>query len=144
VTALQTDLGTLNLIRANVVRQVKAELGDLEPITLQVPLGELFHTTLFASRGFRIPLEVTAADVVTAEFASRFSSEGINQTRHQIILRVTAQLEVLLPGGIQSLSAQTDVLVADTVLVGDVPESFAEFQGTDTAEDAMEDYYNFF
>ena len=58
------------------------------------------------------------------EVENRFESAGINQTRHRILLRVTAKMTVLIAGYAAPASVSTEVCVAETVIVGSVPENY--------------------
>ena len=62
------------------------------------------------------------------EFDNSIITAGINQTKHQINLRVTVDMEILIPWGTQSTEVSTDVLIADTVIVGKVPDTYLNMQ----------------
>ena len=61
--------------------------------------------------------------------SSAFSSAGINQTSHQIELEVTVRIYAAIPGFRSSIETTTNYLVAETVLVGEVPDSFTQVDG---------------
>lgn len=61
-----------------------------------------------------------------AVFQSQFSDAGINQTRHQILLEVTVSVDILLPGGDLPAEISAQVPVAETIIVGSVPDTYVE------------------
>ena len=75
----------------------------------------------------------------TAHFENCFSDAGINQTTHQILLFVDVSVSILLPGVRTSTKVSNSYAVAETVIVGAVPDSYTYFHsGNDSQEDAYE------
>ena len=76
----------------------------------------------------------------TSEIENRFDSAGINQTRHQILLSVDVYTSILLPGFTASTKVSNEIAVAETVIVGSVPETYTYFSTTpDELEDTARD-----
>ena len=65
---------------------------------------------------------------VTAAFTSEFESAGINQTRHKIYLSMQTRVQLVLPAGGEQMDFSSQVLIAESIIVGRVPESFLETQ----------------
>ena len=80
----------------------------------------------------------------SSEFRNQFETAGINQTRHQIILQIDVTISILLPGFTTATNVSSAVTVAETVIVGSVPESYTYFHTTDTdyVEDAKDHVLN--
>ena len=77
----------------------------------------------------------------TASFRNSFSSAGINQTRHQILLQMDVSVSILLPGFRTSTKVSNEITVAESVIVGAVPQTYTYFNTTpETADDYAEDY----
>ena len=72
--------------------------------------------------GPSLNLRVTLAGNVKADFKSTFESAGVNQTRHRIYLDVGTSVYSFLPGINSTTDVNTDELVAETVIVGEVPQ----------------------
>ena len=70
-----------------------------------------------------------SAGTVSAEFDSQFSSAGLNQTIHRIWLRIEVPLRVVLPGGQIETMVSSDYCVAETVIVGQVPDTCLQLDG---------------
>lgn len=69
--------------------------------------------------------------------AQCLSAAGINQTRHQILLHVDVYTGILLPGFTASTKVSNEIAVAETVIVGSVPETYTYFS---TAPEEQEQY----
>lgn len=138
ITAITTNMGE--------VAQLKAEifdiLGDLAPeiqtLELGIPIGSLILPDFFAGKGFRLPVRVVSLSTSGADLFTEFVSAGINQTQQRITLRVCIEVSILTPFGSQSADVDTDVVVAETVIVGLVPESYFEIGAIDSAYERQE------
>ena len=73
-----------------------------------------------------------------AYFENTFTAAGINQTKHQIRLVVDVSVSILLPGFTTGTRVRNSFTVAETVIVGTVPESYTYFQSNDIGETAEE------
>ncbi|MCL2564179.1 MAG: sporulation protein YunB, partial [Oscillospiraceae bacterium] len=80
-----------------------------------------------SGRGPGIRFRVVTLGNPSATFTNEFSTAGINQTKHQIMLELTVQVNILVPGRTTRETITTQMLVAETVIVGDVPNVFGQF-----------------
>lgn len=126
ITDLTTDMAALNLLRAELVSQVLEALEQTDQSTIRIPLGSLFGSELLWARGPAIRARVLSAGTVSAEFESEFSSAGVNQTMHRIWLELSVPMTVLLPGGRTEAGVDTRLCVAETVIVGQVPDTYLQ------------------
>ena len=134
ITALTSDMGALNQLRTGILEMVLPAVEALDPSGLSIPVGSLTGISLFSGRGASLPVEVEAVGSAHGTFHSRFTSAGINQTRHQILLEVTVSLEILLPGEALPAEVSAQVPVAETVIVGRVPDTYL---GLSTGNDVL-------
>ena len=79
-------------------------------------------------RGPKIPVRIIVLSSSSVEFSNSIVTAGINQTKHQINLCVTVDMQILVPWGTEDTEVSTDVLIADTVIVGKVPETYLNMQ----------------
>ena len=132
LTALRTDVITMNVMKASVVDEIYDAVNALESCTIEIPLGSIFAPAYFAGRGPHICVGMAGLGFAKAEFISAFTSAGINQTRHNILLETTAEVRVLLPLlRHQDVTITTRYPVTDTVLVGTVPEHYTYIDDTE-------------
>lgn len=124
ITALTSNMTALNQLRTSIFETVLTQVEKLDPEGLSVPVGSLTGISLFSGRGFSLPVEVVAVGSAHGDFQSQFTSAGINQTRHRILLEVTVSVEILLPGETMQTEICTQVPIAETVIVGQVPDTY--------------------
>ena len=133
ISALKTDVIKVNQLKTSVTDAVLTCLGEIDTSELSVPIGNAIGGGLLSGRGPRIPVKLLPIGTVTTDFASAFSSAGINQTRHQIIMHVTASIRVILPGGSVTTDVTLPVNVAETILVGTVPGNYTYIDDTESS-----------
>lgn len=124
VCAIKTNMAEINQLKTAVLSMVDEEVLELSVAEIGIPLGNLLFPAFFSGQGPILPVRVIAVSTSDATFLSNFSEAGINQTRHQIFLNVEVVMTVLTPSGTQNIPTQSQVLVAETVIVGTVPQSY--------------------
>ncbi len=124
ITALKTDIISVNRLKADITEEVLRSIEHADTSGIAIPVGNLINSDLFGGRGPRIPLKIVPLGTVSANFTNQFSEAGINQTRHQIMMDVSVDISVLLPGSDIGTQVATQVSIAETVIVGSVPESY--------------------
>ena len=91
--------------------------------TVSLPLGTLIGTELLSGRGPNIPLRISALGYVQAACSSEFSSAGVNQTQHRIVVTMTATVNVYVPFYTDNFTVTREFFIAETILVGEVPNA---------------------
>ena len=88
---------------------------------------------LFSGKGPRLPVRVLTVSNCDAEFSSSFQEAGINQTLHRITMQVAMNITLLTPAGTQTVCVDSGVVVAETILIGQVPDTLIrpEKEGTE-------------
>ena len=128
ITALSADMARLNLLRAGLSAHLLERLEDSQ-LELTVPVGSLLPLEPTWARGPELHLRALALGTASAEFESEFTSAGINQTRHRLWLELSVPVTVLLPGGGEELTVDSRLCVAETVIVGQVPQTWFQTGG---------------
>lgn len=144
ITAVHSNMAAFNRLQAEILDIVLARIEQVSARELSIPIGSLTGTPLLAGRGPRIRMRMESIGSSSAEFQNQFETGGINQTRHQIILEINVSVSILLPGFTTATKVSSAVTVAETVIVGAVPETYTYFHTTDTdyIEDAKDHVLN--
>lgn len=130
IRAIETRVIEFNLLRAKLTRAVDNKLLAKEEQIISIPAGTLLGGSLLSGRGPRVTFKVIPAGYVHTELENVFSSAGINQTLHQIMLHISAEITAVIPGYSITTMTKLDFCVAETVIVGAVPELFAGRNGS--------------
>lgn len=137
VTALRSNMPEFNRLQTLISDAVLERLSEMSPVDLSIPLGTLTGSNLLAGRGPYIHVRTQSVGTATAKLRNALTAAGINQTKHQVLLDVEVYVTVLLPGFATSVQVNNELCVAETVIVGNVPETYTYFS---TTEDKVEDY----
>lgn len=132
IVSLSADMAALNLLRAELSAHLLERLEDSR-LELTVPVGSLLPFEPTWARGPDLHLRALALGTASAEFESEFTSAGINQTRHRLWLRLSVPVTVLLPGGGEEVAVDSRLCVAETVIVGQVPQTWFQTGGLPAA-----------
>jgi sporulation protein YunB len=142
ITALKTNMSELNRLKTEILTQINDQILSLTPSELGITLGSAVAPTLFSGMGPYLPIHVKAVSAAEATFHSAFTAAGINQTQHQLLMDVTMTIVILMPYGQTETSVSSQLVVAETVIVGSVPDNYVNFSNYDSIDDAAEDYFN--
>ncbi len=124
VIALTTDMAAMNTLRARLLEAVLEELEGLDVSQIHIPLGSLVDLDILWGLGPELKVHAMTVGTVEGEFESSFSSAGVNQTLHRIELVFHIPLTLMLPAGAVETSCDTRLCVAETVIVGQVPQFY--------------------
>ena len=138
ITALTTNMQEMNRLKTQLLTKLDSDIYDISDDEISIPLGNLTGIQLLSGRGGSIPVKIVAVSSSDASFRGEFYDAGINQTIHRIVMDVSLDLIILLPSGTVTDHVATEVCVAETVLLGSVPESYTYFSGDN--QDIL-DYY---
>ena len=125
ITALTTNMREMNRLKTELLTLLDDEIYSIEDDTISIPVGNLTGIQLLGGRGPEIPVKIVAVSSSDADFQGEFLDAGINQTIHRIMMDVSLELIILLPSGTITDRVTTEVCVAETVLLGPVPNSYA-------------------
>ena len=137
VTALKSNMAEFNRLQAAIADDILQRMAEVSTTDLSIPIGTLTGSPLLAGRGPCLHVRMQSVGTATARFDNQFSSSGINQTRHRIILDVDVHVSILLPGLTTYTKVSNEISVAETVIVGGVPETYTYFS---TTPDEIENY----
>lgn len=139
ITALTTNMQAMNLLKSQLLLLLDEKVHEVDDDEIGIPTGNLTGFQLLSGRGPQIPIKILSIANSDAKFDGEFSDAGINQTHHRIMLTVALDLVILLPSGTVTEHVESDVCVAETVLLGRVPESYTYFNSI--GEDAVTKYF---
>ncbi len=130
ITALKTNIGEINRLKTDILNIINDEILALDTSDIGIPLGSLFLPEFFSGKGPVIPVRILSIRNSDAVFASDFSQAGINQTLHRLNMQVSIDVAVLVLGQASSFTVNSEVVVAETVIVGEVPDTFLQTGGS--------------
>lgn len=143
ISAIETNVTGISRLRADSILNIRGEISDIDRMTLDIPLGNLAGGMLLTGRGFPVRIKLVPIGDVSGEIYSEFSETGINQTLHRIYLRVRVSMNMIVASDTVRLELADDILVAETVIVGKVPDAYTainRFEIDENEENDLNDY----
>ena len=126
VSNVELDSVEMNRMKARLTEAVSNRLMSLENQDVAIPLGTLLGWQLLAGRGPGVHLQIVPASFVESNVVDTLETAGINQTQHRVCIRFTVEMSAILPGYSTSVDVTDEVCVAQTLIVGQVPEFYAQ------------------
>ncbi len=123
ITALTTDTMHITELSAQLLAEI-ARAADSETLDIRIPLGSLLGSNLLMGRGPEIPVEILMLTSSFVQFENELIPAGINQSRHVVTLKADVDVDIMVPWATITTTVETDVLIAETVIVGRVPETY--------------------
>jgi len=136
ITAVKSNMAEFNRLQSAIIDEVLEKLSEVTTKELSALLGSPF----LAGRGPLIRVRMQSVGSSSAHFENAFTSAGINQTKHQIYLVVDVYVSILLPGFSTTTKFSNTYSVAETVIVGSVPDNYTYFSNGEDMEQNAEDY----
>lgn len=126
-TALvQANSIEINILMTRLVANLQEAFRNMEKEPLDVPVGAFLGSKLLSQTGPAVELYITPVSVLSTDFRTEFESQGINQTKYKIYIVLECRVKVLAPFSSRSFNTSTDVLIAETVILGEVPGSYVQ------------------
>ena len=127
VTAISSDMAHINTLSTEILNSV-IESTDNGIIKINIPAGNLSGLNLLLNKGPDIQVDIIMLTSSRVDFRNEMVSCGINQAKYQLVLEVTVDIDILVPWGTESATTVTEVIVADTVIVGKVPNTYLNME----------------
>lgn len=129
IVSVEADTVKINALKASVTTEILTQLKKHQNMTVRIPTGTLLNGDLLTGRGPRIPVKISLSGAAATQMSSYFESAGINQTSHRLVMDITVTLYAAIPGNDATTTLETSFIIAETVLVGKVPDTFLDVDG---------------
>ena len=129
VTAVQTNMARINALSSELLSDI-VHAADGGQLSLSIPVGNVLGSSLLLGKGPEIPVDITMLTSSHVDFKNELSDAGINQTKHQIKLDVVVDIDVIMPWQTISTQVVSEILIAETVILGDVPDTYLNWGST--------------
>lgn len=128
IRSIETDAIRVNLLRGRI-NAAAEEAVALRSARLRLPVGALLGSEILAGAGPKLSVPLTMTGSALSDVRSDLTSSGVNQTMHRILMDLNVTLSVILPGEIITTEVSVTVCLAETVIVGAVPDGIMSYGG---------------
>ncbi|MCL2637263.1 MAG: sporulation protein YunB [Oscillospiraceae bacterium] len=127
--SITSDMNTINRLKSRSALLINEAVGGLEKMDIGISIGTISGVGFLYGRGPILPVRVLPKGYANTVLISEFTSAGINQTLHRIIMEVEVEIAVIIPGLNHTMTVKTNYIVAETVIVGEVPNMYVQVSG---------------
>ena len=129
ITALKTNMSEVNRLKTSILNIINDEILAMDSTDLGIPLGSLILPEMMAGRGPHIPVQILSISNSDASFESYFTEAGINQTLQKLTMNISVDVAILVLGKAENFTVSSQVVVAETIIVGQVPDTLLQGGG---------------
>lgn len=141
VTSVKSNTPLINRLKTDLVTVINETLKENRTDTTYLSLGTLIGIPFLQGSGPAVEMRSEPKGYANAVFISEFTDAGINQTRHRIVMKTTVTAVSFIPLYTVETTVSTDFLIAETIIVGEIPESYTHVIGAnDDTIDKINDY----
>lgn len=129
ITALKTNMSEVNRLKTSILNIINDEILAMDTTDLGIPLGSLILPEMMSGRGPHIPVQILSISNSDASFESYFTEAGINQTLQKLTMNISVDVAILVLGKAENFTVSSQVVVAETIIVGQVPDTLLQGGG---------------
>ena len=126
IELVQANSIEINILMTRLTANLQEAFKNPEKEPLEVPIGALLGSEVLSQTGPYTELEITPLSVLSTDFKTEFESQGINQTKYKIYIILECRVKVLAPFSSRTFNTSSTILLAETVILGEVPDSFVQ------------------
>ena len=126
IVSVTTDAYYLNKIGNSIGDEIDKRINRMRSYVIKIPFSVIFNEQLINGRGPKMPLIFVMTGITTTDFENEFTAAGVNQTHHRIMMNITVNTYVVHSGSVTVVPYQTNVCIAESIVVGITPQAFAE------------------
>lgn len=124
IAMVQTDTAAMNRLTSDLTYRIQKRISALSEEKVDIPVGAVLGSSILSQVGPSFELRIIPLSSAKVNYKTEFEGAGVNQTRHQIYLQVDCTAKILAPFTPKEVILHSQVLVAETLVVGDVPQSY--------------------
>ncbi|MCX7658103.1 MAG: sporulation protein YunB [Oscillospiraceae bacterium] len=129
ISSVKTNIKEIDRLQSEISLSVNSSMDEISDDCIEIPLGTFSGISLLNGRGPVFKFKIKPVGFVSTQLKSEFISAGINQTLHKITLNVGTSATAVVPGANADFDVNFTYVVAETVIVGKIPESYTYVTG---------------
>lgn len=136
IIAISANIIELNKLSSQISYRIQEKLNNLDKVSVQIPITSMIGLNVFSGYGPDISIKLLPMGNIETKFETKFASEGINQTKHTIYMNILSSITVVAPFIGSSVECNSTVTIAETIIVGDIPDTYYNIEGLEEAAES--------
>lgn len=137
VVIIKSNVVPMNNMISDLTEAIQNRFVEIEKTEIKIPLGNLLGSYYFSGLGPSIPAKVVTSGTIDTEVKSEFIAQGINQTLHRVYVNFECYFKIATPMENFEKKVTNQVILAEHVIVGNIPEAYYNLEGLDGSSDAI-------
>lgn len=137
IVIIKSNVVPINNMISDLTENIQNRFNEVENTQIEIPMGNLFGTYYFSGVGPSIPAKVRTSGTLDTEVKSEFVAKGINQTLHRIYVNFECYVKIITPIKNYQKKITNQVIIAEHVIVGNIPDSYYNLEGMGGVEDVL-------
>ena len=135
---INANILTIDNITSNISSFIQKDLEENGRSKVKLSIGSFTGIKMLSGAGPDIPIKISSVGNVNTDIKSEFTSQGINQTIHRIYMEIICEVSVLTPFNTISQEVYNKILLAENVIIGQIPSTYYNFNGIEKGQDVLE------
>ncbi|HKM29056.1 MAG TPA: sporulation protein YunB [Anaerovoracaceae bacterium] len=124
IQMIEANTELINAIVSDFAVALQNKYDNEAPHDVKVTYGTLIGSRVLSQMGPYMTLKVLPLSVSSFDFNTKLESEGINQSKYKVYVKIKTKVRVLEPFSSSVHTVTNKVLIAEAVILGDVPDSY--------------------
>lgn len=138
VQMITANVLQINQVTSDIALDIQESLENESNNRLYIASGNLTGIKILAGLGPKIPVKISTVGNITTDIKSEFISQGVNQTLHRIYMNIVTCVNILTPFGIITRDITNQVLIAENIILGNIPATYYNLDGFENSSDLLE------
>ena len=126
IVSMQANIAVMNKIVSQIALKIQEKIDNQDSRDISIRLGTFTGITLLSGRGPKVPIRISSIGNLDTKISSEFTSAGINQSIHRIFASINCKIDVLTPFNTISSQIEEKVILAENVIIGEIPENYLD------------------
>lgn len=123
---IQADTKAINLLITEISKELQEEYASMKEDIVKVPIGSLLDSKVLSQTWPCMKMKVVPLSVSGMDFKTEFETQGINQTKYKVYITLKSEVKMLAPFSAKTFHTSSTILLAEAVIIGNVPQSYVE------------------
>ena len=137
IVLVRSNTASINAMNVYAQKEIQNSINSLKNDKISIPAGAFTGSSWLADKGNGVELNVLPIGAVETKLNSYFYHEGLNQTIHRLVLKVTTNVKIIVPVKAEDVSVSLEFLLAEDLIQGRVPDSYVTGISDDNIYDLL-------
>lgn len=135
IISINANIIELNKLSSEIAYKIQDKLNNLDKVSVQIPITSMLGMNIFSGYGPNMNIKLVPMGNIATKFETDFVAQGINQTKHTIYMNIESAITVVAPFIGSSVRCNSTVTIAETIIVGDIPDTYYNIEGLEDASE---------